>query len=387
MAIALPIAEPRRRGACPTLDTPMPTGDGLLARIRVQEARLTPAQLAAIADLAATHGNGLVEITARGNLQVRGLTAVSAAPFARAIEALVPVERGLVVETPPLAGEDPAEVADPRPLASAIRHLSGPFEPRLGPKVTVIVDGRGQISLGALKADIRLTAVTSDRWHLIFGDGSAQAVTTAEAPVRVATLLGRLAALGPEARASDLQPGAPRAPAPSAPPIGSHRRLGGTATGIALPFGSSDAAALSDLAREAEALSVPEFRLAPHHALLALDAPPSFSAVAAALGFITDPSDPRLRISACAGSAGCASGYIPARAIAARLAPHLPPGQHLHVSGCSKGCAHPRPAGLTLVGNATGYGLVFDGRAGDTPRMQLSDDQIESAIAAAPSLG
>src|SRR5690606_30993831 len=145
---------------------------------------------------------------------------------------------GLVVETPPLAGDDPAEVADPRPLASAIRHLSGPFEPRLGPKVTVIVDGRGQISLGALKADIRLTAITPDRWHLSLGAGPAQAVTTAEASARIATLLGRLAALGREARASDLQPGTPQTPAPSAPPIGSHRRLGGTATGIALPFGS-----------------------------------------------------------------------------------------------------------------------------------------------------
>ncbi len=387
MAIALPIAEPRRRGACPTLDAPMPTGDGLLARIRVSGSRLTPAQLARIADLAATRGNGLVEITARGNLQVRGLTHGSAAPFARSIEALVTIERGLVIETTPLAGDDPDEIADPRPLAAAIRQLAESHADRLGPKVTVIVDGGGQIPLDALKADIRLTAVAPQLWRLTLGDGPEELIAGDEAPVRAAALLGRLAALGPDARGSDLQPGARRTPTPSAPPIGTHRRLDGKATGIALPFGSSDAAALSALARAAEAAGVAEFRLGPHHALLALDAPPSFTTAAAALGFITNPADPRLRVSACAGSAGCASGYIPARTVAARLAPHLPAGQRLHVSGCSKGCAHPRAADLTLVGNAAGYGLVFGGRAGDTPRMQLSDHQIESAIAAAPPLG
>ncbi|MCR6673419.1 hypothetical protein [Devosia ginsengisoli] len=103
MALVLPIAA-SRRGACPTLDAPMQTGDGLLARLRIKGGRLTPAQLARIAALAAEHGNGLIEITARGNLQVRGLTAASAAPFARATDALVKIERGLVVETPPLAG-------------------------------------------------------------------------------------------------------------------------------------------------------------------------------------------------------------------------------------------------------------------------------------------
>ena len=51
----------------------MLTGDGLLARLRVAGGRLTPMQLGAIAALAREHGNGLLEITARGNLQVRGL--------------------------------------------------------------------------------------------------------------------------------------------------------------------------------------------------------------------------------------------------------------------------------------------------------------------------
>ena len=80
----------------------MQTGDGLLARLRVSDDRLTPAQLSEIARLAALYGNGQVEITARGNLQVRGLTAASTPAFANAVRAVVDIDSGLVVETPPL---------------------------------------------------------------------------------------------------------------------------------------------------------------------------------------------------------------------------------------------------------------------------------------------
>jgi precorrin-3B synthase len=44
----------------------------------------------------------------------------------------------------------------------------------------------------------------------------------------------------------------------------------------------------------------------------------------------------------------------------------------LHLSGCAKGCAHPGPAAITLVGEAGGFALIHDGRAGDAPASQLS---------------
>ena len=61
-----------RRGACPTLGRPMRTGDGLLARLRPEDCRLTLAQLRAVARGADTFGNGILEVTARGSLQIRG---------------------------------------------------------------------------------------------------------------------------------------------------------------------------------------------------------------------------------------------------------------------------------------------------------------------------
>ena len=84
------------------------------------------------------------------------------------------------------------------------------------------------------------------------------------------------------------------------------------------------------------------------------------------LGFIVDPADPRRRIAACPGAPACAHGLIAARALAAEIARHVPlsgDGIALHVSGCAKGCAHPTPAPLTIVGTTRGCGIVRDGSA------------------------
>ena len=60
-----------RRGACPTLAEPMQTGDGWLARLSVAE--LSAAQLTGLAMAAGRLGNGILEVTGRGSLQIRGL--------------------------------------------------------------------------------------------------------------------------------------------------------------------------------------------------------------------------------------------------------------------------------------------------------------------------
>jgi precorrin-3B synthase len=371
-----------RRGACPTLRTPMQTGDGLLARIRVGGARLGPHQLAELARLAAEHGNGLVEITARGNLQVRGLTATSAAPFAEAVTALFSIEAGLVVDISPLAGNDPCELADPRPLAKAIRDGAATWAERLGPKVSVVIDSSGQVPLGALKADIRLVALPDQLWAITLGGGKPQQVDADGAVATALALLGALAAMGPDARATDLFPASGE---PASLPVldgatGRLRLLHGHSTPIALPFGSARSTDLVALCEAAMAAGIETLRLAPGHTLLLDNAPETLTEVAATLGFITRPDDPRRRTSACIGNQGCASGHIPARQIASSLAAHLLPDRHLHVSGCPKGCAHPRRAEVTLVGRPDGIGLVIHGRAGDTPELILDEAELADAL-------
>jgi precorrin-3B synthase len=202
-----------RRGACPALSAPMATGDGLLVRLNSVAGGLSPAQLAGLCDAAETHGNGVIEVTARGSIQLRGLTERSAAEFALAVNELgIAVRTGVPVVTGVLAGVDPDEIADPTPLAEGIRTgiAKAGLEARLGPKVSVVVDGGGRTALDEVAADVRLTAVGSDYWHVaIAGDArtarpSGTAKGDGEAHAAALAILSQIADAGREARARDL---------------------------------------------------------------------------------------------------------------------------------------------------------------------------------------
>ena len=69
------------KGWCPGALRPMASGDGLVVRVRPPLGRLTPAQAGAIAGAALAHGNGIVDLSARANLQLRGVTEASHGPL------------------------------------------------------------------------------------------------------------------------------------------------------------------------------------------------------------------------------------------------------------------------------------------------------------------
>jgi precorrin-3B synthase len=133
----------------------------------------------------------------------------------------------------------------------------------------------------------------------------------------------------------------------------------------------------------------PELRLAPARSLILIC--PSETAIAAVLkaaraaGLVVDAADPRARIFACPGSAGCASGHIDAREIAASVARQMSalsdPDFALHISGCPKGCAHPAPAALTLVGTEDGPVLVENGIARQ-PGMPVENQYVVARLVA-----
>src|SRR5262249_25063237 len=108
----------------------------------------------------------------------------------------------------------------------------------------------------------------------------------------------------------------------------------------------------------------------------------ALTSAAEALGFVVRADDPRRVIVACPGKPACASGHIAARALAAEIAPQLPPqSATVHISGCAKGCAHPAPAALTLVGTERGCGIVHNGSARATPIRHVDSADLVSEIA------
>jgi len=372
-----------RRGACPGLSAPMATGDGLLARLTPAGSTVPLNAFTGLCVAARIHGNGIVEITSRGSIQIRGLSDASAPLFTADVASLgIEASDGIPVVTDPLAGLCRHDRFDANALATEIRTVvaAAPFAARLSAKVSVVVDGGGVLHLDALAADIRLRAIGGAHVHAALAGDAAAATPLGAVPMGravecVIRLFETLAARAPRSRMRDAIQGEELSafrsaiadlivdfPLPAArraaDPIGIHRLSSNdNALGVGLPFGHSDSEALSRLvaaAREAGAVGV---RTAPGRTLLLLGVSAGVTrnliAAAGALGFIVNPADPRRRVVACAGAPICASGEIAARAMApamADVARLLPDGEIVHVSGCAKGCAHPAPAPLAVFG-------------------------------------
>lgn len=400
----------RRRGWCPSLYDPMATGDGLLVRVKPPGARLGADAARALAAAAARFGNGAVDLTARGNLQARGLSPGGVDAFAAAMVATglahpdPAVERRRAVIAPPLAGDDPGVCADAGPLAASLEAVlaSDPDLAHLPGKFCLAVDGGGVLGSargkGTLGADLLVRCGGACHWIALDGVPGAAPCPPGETVERMrrvllaagsrrmrdavaqdgAAIVWDAAGLVPEkgAQGDDTPAEAAGVPSLRFAPVGFHSYpgTGEGAFGLAPPFGAADARGLAALADLADRFGTGALRVAPWRAVflgrVRVRDVPALRDAATAAGLVTDPADARLRLAACVGAPGCASATVSARTDAARLAAWgaLPSGGGVvHVSGCAKGCAHPGPADAALVGDAGHYAFVRGGRAGDTP--------------------
>jgi len=398
-----------RRGACPTLFEPMQTGDGLLARLRPVAGTLSLRQFSLLAEAAERLGNGLLEITARGSLQVRGLRRETAARFANEVEAaglLIP--GGPAIELSPLHGLAPGEIGNPAPVETMLRaRLSAQLaSPLIAPKLSVLLDGGCCDGISPLFADIRIMAVSPDQWQLAIDGNGKTAIPLltgdAEACVRaVGDLLDLLVSLGRHRRCRDiplltLQSMFPLMPTQDL--VGRDRSDmsltgcfpladGSLAVGLRPRFGQIRAHQLLAFFSRAETIGAGEVRLAPGRVMLLAglraDAALAIAGSAADHGLSADSHDPSSHIAVCAGAGACASGHYSTRtlaeAIVATSADLLDGSMVVHLSGCAKGCAL-RSRALTLVGSEDGYRLILDGTPLDAPDAQIAGGGAESAI-------
>ncbi|MEA1649016.1 precorrin-3B synthase [Nitrospirillum sp. BR 11164] len=375
---AAAINPPRVRGACPGALVPMAVADGLLVRLRIPGGRLPGPTAASICGLAERHGNGLVDLSQRANLQIRGVTEASLPALTDALRDLGLVngdpaaERIRNVLCSPTCGLDPA-CAPVRPLALALDAAladSPDLWASLPAKFSFVLNGGGQAPLADAVGDIRFDALPGTELFRVAVGGDQAGATplgacAADAVVDTAVTLARaflshsagrhrrlaslVAAEGAAGLAAHISP----APVPidiGLPGLHLDQVLGAHArwTGLAFPFGGLGVEWLALIANKTPAL-----RLTPWRALLLEgnggDDPVD---VFQPLGFILAPEDPRLALSACSGRGACDSGLTDARRDAlalAQVAPRLLARGHIHVSACAKGCAHPAPALVTLT--------------------------------------
>ena len=290
----------RVRGWCPGLHDPMQSGDGWLARVRPPFGRLSVDQAVALDGLASSCGNGIIEITSRGNLQVRGLHA-----HARLVDGVCAAGLGQ---------RDPV-------LERRRRAMAAPFADEQ------LVDWVEQALMGCAAVD----ALPAK--FVVRVDGGAVPIADVPADVGVSRERDEIRVVN-GGRAGRAAPG----------PIGRLREI--DAVAVAPRFGQFESGDLAALARRAGA----ELRITPFRSVIVAGAAEDF---AAGLGMITDGADPRRRVVACVGAPRCSSGVGPARDVAERYLSLLPSVGLLHVSGCEKRCAFGGDAILVIPGSGT----------------------------------
>lgn len=334
------------KGWCPGGVRPMPSGDGLLVRVRPWCGAFTLDQAKGLAEIAATLGNGHIDLTRRANLQIRGLRGESLPALHDSLDrlGLLEDEAARNVMVAPLASPD----------ARALARALGRALPADAPaKFGGLVDD-GPLSIIGERADIAL-AMTTEGVAVRIG-GEWLGVATPEHAVSAA--LGDCRALS---RMTVM-------PAPGGRQLG---RLG-RFTGLAVPFGRIEAMELHDLVASCAKAGATEIRLSPWRALYV-------DAATDGAGFIVDDSDPLLRIEACPGAPACASATVDTRADARRLAA-MGLGGTIHVSGCAKACARSTAADFTLVGQDGRYGVVRHGTARDPVTRWVAPAALDSLL-------
>ena len=185
--------------------------DGGLARLRAPGGMLDVAQVRAVAEAAERLGSGVVDLTNRANVQIRGLKVGGGRELAEALEAAgfrfhgeADRRRNILVD--PFSGIDPAERRDMRPLADALDRalVEAPWIAGLSPKFSFALDGGGASNIAAVASDV--TAIASGQGIEIFVGGRWAATFEDEASATAAmtTLAEDAAGAGPETRRKDL---------------------------------------------------------------------------------------------------------------------------------------------------------------------------------------
>jgi len=401
------------KGWCPGALRPMLSGDGYLVRLRISGGVVSATAARAIADWAQRYGNGLLDLSARANLQLRGVEEASLPALVEALQAHGLIDESAEAEAvrnvlaSPLAGFSPDAAFDIRPYVRALEQRLARDEALHGlpSKFGFIVDDGGGLSLSGLGADVRFLALRGEAaprfMASLAGCDDAAVIEAADLPDVAARLavafmnearkcetpprrMGALIASHGAAviwRAAGLAPThqTPRAAMPPQP-LGHHTIGASGFLGLGFAFGRISARDLAWLADMAQTHGSDEMRLTPWRAILlpGVDAKAARNILSQASdAFITDPSDARLAVIACPGAPACASADAPTQDHALSLAPLAralsPSGVTLHVSGCAKSCARPHASAVTLVARAGLYDLITQGRASDTPVQQGLD--------------
>lgn len=362
----------RRTGACPTFDHPVEQRDGVLVRVPLVGGHVDGAQLVALAR-AARRGTDVVELTNRGNLQLRGFAAEAAVSVLDDL-------RGAGLGDPAAARVTVSPFSDAyvalRPsLVAALAAVERGDGPRLAPKFVVHIDDvDGRTS--DRRAEVSLCP-SGGRWRVRVDQIGVAEMGASDVLAVVADVAMLCRGLGGDARVGDAVAAVGRDAVASTEALGRFRwnaaladvavappEVGCAGDGRAVVgarFGRTNAAGLEALASLVTTGIVASCRVTPWRTVL-VNAPARRAEVASvcrSAGWLVDATDPAVGIVACIGVKGCFQSSLDTLAEAEAQVRLRAGGAHgtVHVSGCDKRCATRGPVDVTLLGRSDGSGF------------------------------
>ena len=414
-----------RPSACPGLLRIVQALDGGICRVKLAGGVLSSNQARAIAEAAEHCASGVLELTNRSNLQIRGVLADQQSEL---IERLLAADlgpsnpaaddvRNLLLS--PATGLDPQALLDTRPLATALLELlqNTPALHGLSAKFAIQLDGGEALAMLEHPHDIWLSALPGASTQLAFGlagcptdtplgvIGVEQAAELIEQLLllfldlagsehsRMRQLLG---VITPSQLLHQLQARVPFA-IQSAPTdwqrtaISQHAAMGiypqqqnglcMVAAGARL--GRIDATQLHALADLAEQHGDASLRLTPWQGVLLPNIPEHSTDTLLHklndLGLLTDAQEPLSQLIACTGSAACAKGLSDSKADALHLAERLHAGSarpQVHLSACPRSCAAAHTAPFTLLASSADHYQLYQ----RTPQVAGFGQLVASAM-------
>ncbi|WP_026926567.1 hypothetical protein [Granulicoccus phenolivorans] len=368
-------APDRSRGdLCPGVLTPFSAADGAIIRLRAPGGLVAVATLRRLVELAETHGAPFLQLTSRGNLQLRGLPDPLGPDLVAAVDrtGLVPSashERMRNLLCSPLTGIEPrntptgpaARTPDVRRLVIETDRLlrADPDLARLpGRFLFAFDDGRGDVlaehwDLAWEATDAETGTLRVGPRHgvpgLPVGAAASTLLELARAFQRVRTTLSPTpwhvrelpdpTVLG---EAVVAVPAPVCGPQPADGPIGSAMVLG-------VPLGRLTGPQIDLLAEFGE-----QVVLTPWKNLVVPRVAASRLGVLRRAGFITAPQDTWAQVTACTGLPGCRKSSIDTLRLAQQLVDALPvpPRLSVHLVGCERACGTPSREHVTLVAPA-----------------------------------
>ena len=344
----------RSSDRCPGVLRPHLAADGAMVRIRIPGGQTTGDALARLGDLAQAYGNGLLQLTSRGSVQIRGLPEVLPEALVDGIAAggFLPSpshDRVRNIVATPLTGLSGGQ-ADLRVMISALDQAV-PAEPALanlsGRFLFALDDGRGDV----ITTDFDLGYQARGPRGGIIMIGSERVPVATEDAVPTMIEIARRLVFEPHRPVTRRTRGTPEVPLG---PIGPH-------AGAAVPLGLLTPAQVATVQQVSGGGPVV---ITPWRGLVLPHAADRLAELTAA-GLVLEYDSPWTMISACVGAPYCASGRIETLALAARLARTAVSLPRIHISGCERRCGAPNHDHLDLVAPTEAQTLARTGQRAD----------------------